>query len=420
MSLSYNGGVLEHDLIRARRVGDRLRSTFTRVLESLPPEARTIGGMSRWLGVHKATCQRVVEGTTRARDELEAFERFPGVDGMKNHLRACAERAVDATRVAAADAAVDDYAQFLREVGHTQRSLIAELSRFRGRSPDAKSEAEQAAAEHRRRTLYEAAREFTGEESECKAVVAVISGVPGEPGKIRITVGSRLAKIVHRSFARPISPFRLTDYRAPTQPTSPGSSDSSPAGLPVFRVLDRLSSAGLRVNTIETAPGRTILVAEPQSRDQDGSTPPVDLAIVFAPHVQSDPRAPGGVRLSLAARIVEPARALVLDLYIERALQLDYQPTIQCVTPNAPPGDRPGVDTSSLWHERFPEWPTLVNVGVRPEPAGSALHPRVNELASETLAMAGLVAEDCSLTRCEVRYPVWQSEYRVTFDPPGA
>ena len=66
----------EHDLMRIRRVGDRLRAGLRTLVEGFPPSARNISGMSRWLGVHKATCQRIVEGLDPGRDGLTAFSRL--------------------------------------------------------------------------------------------------------------------------------------------------------------------------------------------------------------------------------------------------------------------------------------------------------------------------------------------------------
>lgn len=369
--------------------------------------------MSRWLGVHKATCQRVVEGVNKSRDELESFSRFPGIDGLRNHLKACEGRGVDPERVGAAAAAIDEYQQFLNDAHLTQRSLIAELARFRGRSPEAQGDAEIAAAEQRRRALFEAARELSGEEIAVKSVVAVLSLDPSGKAMLCTTVGSRQSGIVHRAFARPIAPFQLTTWKARFAPSRAPSAQGQEPSAP-YRIIERLTTDSLRINTIDAAAGRTVLVAEPPSRPETGEPMPVDIAIVFdsISRVHPDPEAV----LNVAARVTEPTRALVLDVYVDSALDLNLTPGVQCVTLAAPPGDMPGVDASSLWHERLPEWPTLQVLTKRAGPAASALHDRQHDLAVETLAAAGVDGSRCTLYRCEVRFPVWQSEYRMTLN----
>lgn len=374
--------------------------------------------MSRWLGVHKATCQRVVEGVNKARDELECFSRFPGIDGLRNHLAACERRGVDPERVKAASAAVEEYQQFLDEANLTQRSLIAELTGFRGRSPEAQGEAEMAAAEQRRRALYDAARELTGEDIAVKAVVAVFAADPSGKPKMWVTVGSRQSGILHQGFARPIAPFQLANWKARFAPSKAPAPHGDERDQP-YQVVERLTTASLRINTIDAAAGRTVLVAEAPSRPETGESMPVDIAILFDAIAQPHPDEQPERELNVAARITEPTRSLVLDVYVDSTLNIKATPGVQCVTLAAPPGDMPGVDAASLWHERLPEWPTVQQLGKRGVPASSSLHDRQHDLAVETLAAAGVEPGRCAVFRCEVRFPVWQSEYRLTIKPAG-
>ncbi len=368
--------------------------------------------MSRWLGVHKATCQRVVEGVNKARDELECFARFPGIDGLLNHLAACERRGVDADRVSAARAAVQEYQLFLDESNLTQRSLIADLSRVRGRSPEAKGEPEMAAAEARRRALFEAARELTGEEVSVKSVVAVLTADASGKPKLWMTVASRQSGIVHQPFARPIAPFQLANWRARFAPSKAPASTGK-ENEPPYKVIERLTTPALRINTIDAAAGRTVLVAEPPSRPETGESLPVDLALVFESVLLPKSDDASDRTLNIAARISEPTRALVLDVYVDSSAGLELSPSVQCVTLAAPPGDMPGVDPASVWHERLPEWPIVQTLGKRAMTGNSSLHDRQSDLAMEALAAAGTEPGKCSVYRCEVRYPVWQSEYRL-------
>ena len=93
----------------ARRVGERLQSEFRTLVREFPLDARTIGGMSRWLGVTKPICQRLLRSIRHRSDPLAALSFVPGVRGLRQFVQATQERGCDAGCVAGATAAIDRY-----------------------------------------------------------------------------------------------------------------------------------------------------------------------------------------------------------------------------------------------------------------------------------------------------------------------
>ena len=89
----------------ARRTGERLQAELRALVRSFPVEARTIVEMSRWLGVTRPVCQRLLRAIRHRGDPLTALSYFPGLQGLHQIVEAALHCGCDESLIAVASAA---------------------------------------------------------------------------------------------------------------------------------------------------------------------------------------------------------------------------------------------------------------------------------------------------------------------------
>lgn len=407
----------EHDLMRIRRVGDRLRASFRSLVDGFPPGARSISGMSRWLNLHKATCQRIVEGIDPSRDGLTAFARFPGTEGMRNHVAAARDHGVSATLIESAIDAITEYESLLANYGHTQRGLVRIIESLRRESAGPEGQPDRELAEDQRKSLFDGAKRVTGEEIRGKGVVVIIRPRPGQPSRLEATMYSHLSGVRRHTFSRPIVSFMYSGFWSQSGDSRP--SGIAPEHLP-FRIVEEFTTAGLSTDTIGAKDAKTIVTVDLDKVPSDGDgLGPADACLEFSSVEVPNPLWDAQLRLNVASRISSPTRAMVLDIYLHHAIASSVVPVVGCYALSAPPGDSPDGGPDECWYERFPDNPTLAQLGRASEPRPRSILPRQHELIQHAFTCnSGLNPAEFLGYRCEVAYPIWQSEYRVYFSVP--
>ncbi len=425
--------MVDLELMRIQRVGDRLRASFRSLVDGFPPHARNISGMSRWLGVHKATCQRIVEGLDPGRDGLAALARFPGTEGMRSHIAAATARGVASELIENAASAVEAYESLLTTHGHTQRGLVRIIESLRHEAAGPGGQPDREFAEDQRKALFDGAKRVTGEEMRGKGVVAIIRPRADQPSRLEAIIYSHLVGVRRHTFSRPIVSFIYSGFWS-------HSDDVRPTGvqeerLP-FEVVPQFTTAGLRTMRIDSKDARTLVVVDLENvaRDhgaEDGAAGatrigeglgPADACVKYRSVAVPNPVWDDQGRLNVAVRISSPAKAMVLDVFLHHAIASSVVPVVGSYALSAPPGDAPDGGPDQCWHERFPESPALLQLGrgnaKRPRP----LLPRQEELVThafaELVAAGGFDPGDYMGFRCETAYPIWQSEYRMYFEVP--
>lgn len=373
--------------------------------------------MARHTGVHKATCQRLVEGLAPALDGAEALLRLPGVEGLRGFLNACRRKGVPKDRLEAAAAATDELAATLARMGLSQRALMRRVVALTAPGPGAqrraasesttpraaKAEGSVAGRAHRR-GLFDAARNLTGEELFGKSVVVFLRPSASDPALLDETIVSTLVGCRREAFSRPIVVIGLGNIGLDT----PGAT-----------LLAPFCTAGVRAVPLAADNARTILVAD-LAETAPGAFGPGDICALFRT-VARNPLEDPAARLNVAARIAQPCRHLVLDVYLHRTLAPRLRAVTGAYALSAVPGELPFGSPADVWFERFPHVarPTRLRAGTAPADAPRA-SPRQAEITRHAAAMEGLNLRDFTLYRVEADYPVWQSDYRVYLEPAGA
>lgn len=349
--------------------------------------------MSRTLEVHKATCQRVVEGLSDKVESLEGLARLPGVAALKMHAAACERAGVPAQVVAEARAAIDEYATVLRRRGLTHEKVrrLVMVSRDRGE--------EGALAQKRRKALFDAASLVSGERADAKAVAMVI--LPGStPATTELCALVAMIQAEREPFARPMTLAAL-------KPEGAGDDAGQP---PSFEVVQEMTTAQVKAVELESNPRRSVIVLESQA----GAA--TDATVLF--RARGATGASGAKSLAAAARVAMPVKTLVMDVMVHRSLEVNPSMT-GCFALSAAPGDRPEGAPEQLWHERLADTPRVTEFDAsRPPRCAVSVQ---DELVQRALSAAKVAPEDVRSFRLEIKYPIWQSEYRVYFgrEVPG-
>lgn len=419
-----NTDMAEQQLAQVRQTGDRLRSAVRAMVETFPPSARNISGMARFLSLHKATCQRVVEGLEHAEDSVEAFARLPGIRGLLTLTEAAARKNIDPARVEAVRSAIEDYERLLATHGRTQAGLIKLIDTLRSevQSPVVVvKRGQRDRARERRKALFDAARAVTGEEIGVKSVVAFIRPTEGAPNRMTSTFAVVLEGARRHAFSRPIVPFILGGWWAEHADGSMARPEGLPAEVPPHALLEGFSTTGLKPVRLHDGDGRTLLVVDLQPSERGPTDPrdplalgPADVAILFrttaAPNPMVDPRH----RLSVGARVTNPCRALLVDAFVHRGIGAIIPDRADAYSLAAPPGDMEEGAPERCWHERFPDSIPIERIG--PGASGSEpLYSRQLELIRHIAELDGLDLAAFEHVRAQTTYPLWQSVYRIDF-----
>lgn len=392
----------DHTIDALKRVSERLRAAVGALVGALPPEARSISAMSRTLEVHKATCQRVVEGLSDKVEALEGLARLPGVAALKMHAAACERAGVPGQVVAEARAAIDEYATVLRRRGLTHEKVrrLVMVSRDRGE--------EGSLAQKRRKALFDAASLVSGERADAKAIAMVI--LPGPtPATTEICALVSMIQAEREPFARPMTLAALGAWWSHIPGLKPdGVLDE--VRPPNFEVVQEISTAQVKAVELESSPGRAVVVIEAPTGAAS------DATILFK--TRGTLGGAGAKSVAAAARVGMPVKTLVMDVMVHRSLEI--MPSVTgCFALSAAPGDRPEGAPEQLWHERLADTPRVTEFDAsRPPRCAVSVQ---EELVQRALGAAKVAPEDVRSFRLEIKYPIWQSEYRVYFgrEVPG-
>lgn len=410
----------EYHLMRIRRVGDRLRAAFRALVDGFPPGARNISGMSRWLAVHKATCQRLVEGLDASRDGLTCFARFPGVEGLRMAIEAARGRGVASDLLESASAAVGEYETLLHGCGRTQRGLVRVIESLRVEAAGPQGQPDREMQEEQRKALFDGARRVTGEELRGKSLIVIIRPRPDQASRLDAFMYSRLVGARRHSFSRPIVKFMLGGWWSHLPSADAPARPAGVAGetLP-FELIERFSTAGVRPVRIGAADARTLVVVDLDSTPGDGDGHgPADVTGRFHSSAMPNPLWDNRARLNCTVRIANPVRVLLMEVYLHHTLAASLVPQLACYSLAAPPGDSPDGGPDQCWYERFPDMPEVVR---HPRGRCPGAHPafsRHDELVAHAFEREGIDPADYQAFRAEAAYPIWQSEYRMYFESP--
>jgi len=414
------------DADTAWRVGDRLQGEFRTLIRAFPLDARTIGGMSRWLGVTKPICQRLLRAVRHRGNGVTALSFFPGERGLHQFLQAAQDQGCDAGLVAAASAAVDRYAALIDAHGGSQARLLAALE-----SMGDETTQDAAAATDRmleaRMSAFEGLRQVTRREFDTQVAVFLYRPCADDPARVDCVTAMGMIGIRRSAGSLPICPVNRFSYgtreeidEADIHIARLGDGPVA-TGAPVS-VLAEFCSKPLPTVVAREEAGQVPVLIDPDSASRD----PLDVVLgTRFPHMRHP--ALGEIKMQDCSLVSEgPARNLLMSIHLHRSLAKASIPSLGCFALGnrgpvaAPDTGEHGISPTNLasqrWFDRLPDRPQLEHLGLGLEQTGSKKYPRITALIEYLCASQGWDPGEFVGYRCQVEYPVWGVQYLVSFD----
>ncbi len=394
----------------AEQVASRMFAELNRLLRGVPEAVRGASSLSRFTGVLRVTCQRVISAMAEEPAGAKMLVRLPGVEGLRQFLEGMASAGAAKEDIATAQAAVDEFERLLGQLGGGQARLAERLAAGQEMAGPGTVEDSSAA----RRVLNDAAWRVTGRRCETSLSIYAFREGLGGPD------------VLERALAKGVIGVQIAEGGLPLQLSSGDTLAEDDGALGGVSTLDQSKARGRTPEAILTpftsqpmptvttrgGKGSLMQVIDPGESTRD----PFD--VVTAVRATSPMLDPVTGRPSLHevwSLVNMPARRLVLDVYLHRGIERSYRPSMDAQLWN------PGltVPEEQKWATRLSPRPALQLLGSGLAQAGCESYARHAELTRYFFERLGWSAEEFVGFRCETAYPIWRAGYCMSFEFAG-
>lgn len=394
----------------AERVAARMHGELRRLLGALPEHAQGASGMSRHLGVLRATCQRVVSAVQDAEPTPLLLTRLPGVQGLHQFLEGMRRVGVSGGDVDSTQAAVEQFERLIEELAGSQSKLAERLDA----AAHAGTGSSPIASQRAREELFRAAAAVCGRECDVALTIYAFRVPPGEPdiiehAMVKGSIGHLMAPggmplVLASGMAGSGIKFDQKEMRL---------LDRSPAhGRTPEAVLQPFSTDPLPLVTMRHANGTLMQIVDPETA-RHGQLIDVVTAVRGREPLM---RETGKPTLDAVWTLNNcPARRLIVDVYLHEDIERLYRPSmdVQLWNPNL------SLPDEDRWVSRLPGTVRLTMLGRGLSLAACESYKRHGELTQYFYERIGWDPERFVGFRCEVVFPIWRGGYVMSFDYAG-
>lgn len=413
---SRNVLLSDSDRQRGNRLGGRLLAELKRVLNALPPADCTPTTLAQKLALDKSSCHRILNAVRSAEgDPLERLAQLPGAGGMRHFVKALRKiGAADEQKLVGLETTIDLTDEYLRQTVRSQlglrRALASSTPVRNGTTPIGGIDDEIAERMHDQAVLLE------GCESDVQFQIGLDFLNAANPDHIETIYGRGVIGFRAQARARPLALWNLYDNTEDQESQSPPVTSvrgQSAVGKNWNCVLPEFSSHPLPI----VVGGKTgfrqgvVQIVDPQTF-RDGATIDLVTAVRFVDPKHNPLLAPPYA--AEAWQLVNyPARHLIFDRYLHRDLMRHASmPMVGCHTWN------PDFETgqSTRWLSQLSLNPALSVLSKDIKRTADPAYPRIADLTHELFARAGLSRDDFDGFRLSIKFPIWRTAYRISFE----
>lgn len=395
------------ELALISREGERIKNGLTKVIDSFPNNARTITGMANWLKANKSTCQRMVETINKAVDGLQVIHLLPGPEGINKFLDLAAQNNINKKLIAGA-----------REVVYRFENLIFEYSR----SHSALKQLIKSSLQNKevlpdklelRKTLYEAAKNITGENIETAFKFFILKENEEDAQYLQQYTLSFHENCKQDKNSRPMMfAANSCEQQLTLDKLEIVSVDShNNKVLPTFGIVKELTSETVLESVDQALSGDGWVVLPTEHYFEN------DFNIGVIKNYPFEQRGPfhGGQKASCVSAMIRGAtKRLNLICFLHRKYAMRSAANIGIYSTNTKLVNMIS-SPDSLWFDRFQDdldlllYNTTVNFNEKLD------HPLANHLVDLFFNLTDCDKSDFSCYLVQVDYPIWASQYRMYF-----
>ena len=400
------------------RFGDRLGGELVALIACIPPRNLTASGLSRWLGINRGTCQRVLLAARAVGDGREVLSKAPGVEGLDEFVQAMASRVGRRPEIDRAEAMVQDYAVLVQRGGGSVAKLVrAATGAFvagnaAGADEDGGSDAPPRPEEivAARKLIHDASRVTAGMWSTVNVMVQVFR--PSQ--RVEGAGAGSLDEAHARGY---IGVRRRADglalYSRIMGASNPKAMETLEGeqgeGRQWSALLAEFCSTPLPtvVSQVEGDSNNWIILGDKAVQH------PIDVVLggrSIGSH--PDPRGDSYPHLSAMLGVRFPTRTQVYDLYLHRDLAAGGR--VQATALARHPGD---ADPVQSWYDKLAYTPDLRAMGPGVVSENPEAYARMSELTKHVFARSGWHAAEFEAWRMEIPYPTPGMTYAITLHP---
>lgn len=392
------------------RFGDRLGGELVALIACVPPRNLTASGLSRWLGINRGTCQRVLLAARAVGDEREVLTKAPGVEGLDEFVRAMAMRVGRRPEIDRAEAMVQDYAVLVQRAGGSVAKLvrIAAGGGALGADNEAALEAPPRAEEivAARKLIHDASRVTSGMWSSANVTVQVFRPSRSVAGSLDAADARGYIGVRRRADGLALYSRIMGAADPKAMETLEGEHGE---GRQWSALLAEFCSTPLPtvVSQIEGDSNNWIILGDKAVQH------PIDVVLggrSIGSH--PDPRMDSTPHLSPMLGVRFPTRTHVYDLYLHRDLAAGGR--VQASALARHPGD---ADPVQSWYDKLAYTPDLRSMGLGIGRENPEAFPRMGELAGHVFERAGWDPAEFEGWRMEIAYPTPGMTYAITLHP---
>lgn len=400
-------GLSPDERAEAVTIAARLAEELRMLVATFPAPARRVRGMAEFLRIDRNTCQRVLAATKVGNEVLTVLLRAPGVEALRAVVSGSRARGCSPEAVAAAGAAVAQFAALVSRLGGSHARVRARVERaLLGHEGGALGSAPAQVAVRRR--MFSGACELAGKRVALQLSVAVVRPLPEDGARIE---RAGVTGFIGQQTRPGAMPLAVTFAHSSDRPEAadPSIRYTGLEAAAAETLVDQFSTSPLPVVTTRGPLGRVVHVIDPAL---SGGRDKFDVVLGHRMSPVSHPAQHETPVLNLVSRIRSPTHRLLLDVYLHRSLAMSSAPSVGAYV-SIP---APGADSTPRWYERLPGTPELRVLGRALDAAESDAWPRHGDLTRFLFERLGWGPAAFIGYRCDVHYPVWGATYMVSFE----
>ena len=401
---------VDHEVIeRAGAVGRRLAGELRAVVNALPSEDRRIRAMASRLGVNRNICQRVLKAIRAGQDGSNTLLALPGVEGLLKFSRAAARCGFQPGKIESLEAAIEQFASLIQECGgsHARLQTLLETASRRpvGVAGDGASSSQVAIREY----LFEGTSAMLGSAMDAHALITAIRPVPGDAARVEVAgltgfVGQRL-----QPNAQPLT-VAYSNFSSGTDASLPGYQELVQSELSHdASMVDELCSQPAPKVTSRRGKNSIVHMIDPAPADRKT---PFTVAIGNRVGVMDNPALNDLKVFNVAARIRNPTRRLIFDVYLHRSLAAASVPSIAAFLWHPALSE----DPAESWHERLPDDNHVAILGRGVHNAASDAWDKHADATQRLFRSLNWPPDEYVAHRIDVAYPIWGAWYVFSAD----